>query len=199
MKRVSLSILALIVLAATATAQVKFGGKAGINLAKFSGKSDGVSYKTDSKIGLHIGGLAEFPITKSFSVMPEINFDQLGGQESQDLGPLGTIEAKYMLNYISVPVLAKYNAGGLGIYAGPQIGLLVNAKGKVGNEKSDIKDQLKATDFSAIFGAEYNLPHGFFVSARYNLGLTKNNDQATSNDYTRSRSITVGLGIKFGG
>lgn len=194
MKKISLSILAFIVLATTASAQVKFGGKAGINIAKLSGKSEGQTQNLDSKIGLHIGGLVEIPVTESFSVMPELNFDQLGGKDK-----VSTFETKLMMNYLSIPVLAKYNVGGLGIYAGPQVGLLLSAKAEVDSQKEDVKDQFKSTDFCAVFGAEYNLPYGIFVSARYNLGLTKITDPSTSDDYAKNRAITVAVGIKFGG
>ncbi len=194
MKKISFIILTFIVLATTASAQVKFGGKAGINIAKLSGKSEGETQNLDSKVGLHIGGLVEIPVTENFSVMPELNFDQLGGKQS-----VSSFETKLLMNYLSVPVLAKYNVGGLGIYAGPQVGLLLSAKAKVDSEEEDIKDQFKSTDFSAVFGAEYNLPYGIFVSARYNLGLTKVTDPSTSDDYAKNRAITVAVGIKFGG
>ncbi len=194
MKKISLSILAFIVLAATASAQVKFGGKAGINIAKLSGKSESQTQNLDSKIGLHIGGLVEIPVTESFSVMPELNFDQLGGKDK-----VSTFETKLMLNYLSIPVLAKYNIGGLGIYAGPQLGLLLSAKAKVDSQEEDVKGQFKSTDFSAVLGAEYNLPYGIFVSARYILGLSKITDPSTDSDYARNRAITIGVGIKFGG
>jgi opacity protein-like surface antigen len=194
MKRVSLFFLACIAFALTSSAQVKFGGKAGINLANVSGKEEGDKTDYDSKVGLHIGALVEIPISESFSVMPELNFDQLGAKD-EFLGQ----ELKLNLNYISVPVLAKFNVSGLGIYAGPQIGFLLSAKTKAGDNDVDIKDQLKSTNFSALFGAEYNLPMGLFISARYNLGLSKIDDESNSDNYTKANAITFGIGYKFGG
>jgi hypothetical protein len=194
MKRVSLLLLACIAFALTTSAQVKFGGKAGINLANVSGKSDGDKLDYDSKVGLHIGALVEIPISESFSVMPELNFDQLGAKTS-----VLSQDVKYNINYLSVPVLAKFNVSGLGIYAGPQIGFLMSAKTEFGDNESDVKDQLKSTNFSALFGAEYNLPMGLFISARYNLGLSKIDDESDSNNYTKANAITFGIGYKFGG
>ena len=93
MKKISFIIVAFIVLATTASAQVKFGGKAGINIAKLSGKSEGETQNLDSKVGLHIGGLVEIPVSESFSVMPELNFDQLGGKQS-----VSSFETKLLMN-----------------------------------------------------------------------------------------------------
>lgn len=194
MKKIPLFIIAFLALTGTTISQVKFGGKAGINIAKLVGKSDGETQNLDSKVGLHIGALVEIPVSENFSVMPELNFDQLGGKDKQ-----GSFEASLLLNYISIPVLAKYNVGGLGIYAGPQLGLLLSAKSKFEGQTEDLKDQFKSTDFSAVFGAEYNFPYGIFATARFNLGLAKINDPSSSTDYAKSQAITIGAGIKFGG
>ena len=43
----------------------------------------------------------EIPVTESFSVMPELNFDQLGGKDK-----VSTFETKLMMNCLSSPVLA---------------------------------------------------------------------------------------------
>jgi len=194
MKRVSLVILAFIALATTGTAQIKYGAKAGVNLAKLTGKSDGESDNLDTKTGLHIGGLVEIPVSEKFSVMPELNFDQWGGQMDES-----GITAKLNLSYLNIPVLAKFNAGGLGIYAGPQIGFLMSAKIKVEDEDEDIKDSFKGTDFGAVFGAEYNFAYGIFVTARYNLGLSKISEESDDDNYAKNSAITFGVGIKFGG
>ena len=122
MKRVSLLMLAFIALATTGTAQIKFGAKGGVNLAKVSGKNEGEKESFDTKTGLHLGGFVEIPVSEKFSVMPEVNFDQWGGQLEEN-----GITRKMNLSYINVPILAKVNVGGFGIYAGPQIGFLMSA------------------------------------------------------------------------
>jgi len=193
MKRVSLLMLAFIALAITGTAQVKFGAKGGVNLAKVSGKIAGEKESYDTKTALHLGGFVEIPVSEKFSVMPEVNFDQWGGQLEES-----GVTMKMNLSYINVPILAKVNVGGFGIYAGPQVGFLMSGKYKMEDEEEDIEG-LKSTDFSAVFGAEYNLAYGIFLSARYNLGLTRVNDDATDDDYFKNSAITFGVGIKFGG
>ena len=185
--------LAFIALAITGTAQVKFGAKGGVNLAKVSGKTDGAKESFDSKVGLHFGGFVEIPVSGNFVVMPEVNYDQWGGQEEG-----GGVTAKYNLDYINVPILAKFNIAGFGIYAGPQVGFLLSSKIKVDDLEEPIEN-MKKTDFGAVVGAEYNLAYGIFLSARYNLGLTRINEESTDDDYAKNSAITFGVGIKFGG
>jgi hypothetical protein len=194
MKRVSLLMLAIIALAFTGTAQVKFGAKAGVNLANLTGKILGEKESYDTKTGLHIGGFVEIPISEKFSVAPEVNFDQWGAQTEE----LGT-KMQMNLNYINVPILAKVNVGGFGIYAGPQIGILMSAKAKSGDLESDEKESFNSIDYGAVFGAEYNLAYGIFLSARYNLGLSRIDKESDDDNYTKNTAITFGVGIKFGG
>ena len=194
MKRVSLLMLAFIVLAITGTAQVRFGAKAGINLANLTGKTAGEKETADSKTGFHIGGVVDIPVSEKFSISPELNFDQWGAQQSESGSTL-----KLNLNYINLPILAKVNIGGFGIYAGPQVGFLISANAKMDDEEEDIKEQFKSTDFGAVFGAEYNLAYGIFLSARYNLGLAKITEDSDDNNYAKNTAITFGVGIKFGG
>ena len=52
--------------------------------------------------------------------------------------------------------------------------------------KKKISKALKSTDFSAVFGAEYNLAYGIFLSARYNLGLTRINEESDDDDYLKT-------------
>jgi len=194
MKRVSLLMLAFIVLAITGTAQVRFGAKAGINLANLTGKTAGEKETADSKTGFHIRGVVDIPVSEKFSISPELNFDQWGAQQSESGSTL-----KLNLNYINLPILAKVNIGGFGIYAGPQVGFLISANAKMDDEEEDIKEQFKSTDFGAVFGAEYNLAYGIFLSARYNLGLAKITEDSDDNNYAKNTAITFGVGIKFGG
>jgi len=194
MKRVSLLMLAFVALAITGTAQVKFGAKGGINLANMNSKTEGQKESNDSKVGLHIGGFVEIPVSEKFSVAPELNFDQWGAQTED-----GGSTIKMNLNYINVPILAKVNIAGFGIYAGPQVGFLMSAKVNQEDVDVDVKDQLKGTDFGAVFGAEYNLAYGIFLSARYNLGLTRINENSDDDNYAKNNAITFGVGIKFGG
>jgi hypothetical protein len=48
-------------------------------------------------------------------------------------------------------------------------------------ESTDIKDDYKKVDFSWAFGASYVSNSGLGVDARYNLGISNINDDASKN------------------
>lgn len=164
------NLVLLLVFASTLTvsqAQVKFGGKAGLNLANFSGDD---ADDSKSKIGFNIGAFAEIPVASSFAVKPELVFSTQGAKSDETTF---SDDVKLNLNYLNVPILGKYNStSGFFAETGPQIGFLLSAKAKAGDEDADVKDAFKSTDFSWAFGLGYEmLESGFGVNLRYNLGL----------------------------
>src|SRR5690606_14285136 len=71
---------------------IKFGAKAGLNLANMSGDVEDNSIK----LGLHIGGMAEIKISETFAVQPELLYSAQGAKFSD-----GTLA----LNYLVLPVM----------------------------------------------------------------------------------------------
>ncbi|MBC7949611.1 MAG: PorT family protein [Chitinophagaceae bacterium] len=178
-------IAALLITGAASQAQVKFGVKAGANLANVSG--DDVE-GTDMKIGFHVGGLAEIPVSTMFSVKPEVVFSNQGWKED---------DGKVNLAYLNIPVLLQYNNPS-GFYAetGPQIGFLMSAKAKPDDgDDVDIKDLFKTTDFSWAFGAGFKTKSGFGFGARYNFGLSDIIEDAKA----KNSVIALGVFYTFGG
>ena len=60
MKKVLMTIAFAALTIAGANAQVKFGVRAGLNLADVASKTDGVKDETKIRTSFHLGGLAEF-------------------------------------------------------------------------------------------------------------------------------------------
>lgn len=187
MKKILLLVTVVACTISAHSQEIRMGAKAGVNFANMSFKpSDGEDFK--SRTSFHIGGLVEIPITDKFSVQPEILYSSQGSQlkESEEyMGQKVNSEIKFKLDYVSIPVMAKYYViDGLGLEAGPQFGILVSAKGEYefsgfGMSESgseDLKDELKTLDIGLGFGASYRLDMGVFFGARYILGLTDIND-----------------------
>ncbi len=167
MKRV-LFLALCIVLTASLQAQIRFGVKGGLNLASIStSDAPGVSYSM--KADFNGGVLVSIPIAGRFSLQPEAVYSGQGSAIKVD-----SISGKYNLQFINVPVLIKYHLiSGLSVETGPQFGLLIGAKVKQdGGASTDIKDQLKTSDFGWTVGLNFLLPMNFGVDARYNFGLT---------------------------
>jgi hypothetical protein len=141
---------------------VEFGIKAGINAANF--KID-PSFNSNSRIGLHLGGLAHIHVSEHFAVQPELMVSAQGADYD------GDNEDKF--TYLNLPVLAQVMFGdGFRVQTGPQAGLLLNAKSENGNAESDIDDNYKRGDFAWAFGAGYLSRSGLGVDVRYNLGIS---------------------------
>ncbi len=193
-----LFIIAVITLGVTigANAQkIRFGAKAGVSISKITGDDLG---DLNMRTSLLIGGVAEIPISDKFSVQPEILYSAQGAKkDSEGVGA----ELVYKLDYINVPVMAKYYIiEGFSIEAGPQIGFLISSKidweaeGESGSE--DI-EYLKSVDFGLNFGLGYKLDNGLNFGARYNLGLSNLNDFDNSDNNIKNSVIQISVGYYF--
>ena len=192
MKKITLTLLGLVAFSTSALAQqeVKFGPKAGVNFATLNGKD---ADEAKMMIGFHVGAFAEIKFNDKFAVQPEVLFSAQGAKvkESGTEVVMGVpvnyeAEGKTKLNYINIPIMAKYYiTDNFAVEAGPYVGFLMaaeteyeatmSAAGISQTEKSteDIKDISNSIDFGVGVGASFNLDSGFFIGARYNLGLTK--------------------------
>ncbi len=173
---------------------VKFGVKAGANLATFTIKpSDEDNF--DSKIGISAGAFASIPVGEGFSIQPEVLFSGMGAKQKD-----GTDEVKYLLNYISVPVLAKFTIpdSKFSVYAGPQFSLLVSSKAKAGSESVDLKDVLKNNDVSGVFGLQYEIAPSVNISTRYQLGFTNIAKDESDGTSIKNNALNFTIGYTFG-
>ncbi|KAF2330237.1 porin family protein [Flavobacterium daemonense] len=192
MKKIILSTIALMAFAFSNAQETRFGVKGGLNLANFTGDFD-----TNLKAGFHIGGFAEIKIIERLAIQPELLFSTQGARYNMDGG--GKDSGAYKLNYINVPVLAKfYVTKKFTVESGPQIGFLVSAK----NESRDIKDAYKTADYGFNFGAGYNFTDNFSVGLRYTVGLSGiyDRDYVDFSDYydsTKNSNLQLSLAYKF--
>ncbi|RCW92548.1 porin family protein [Winogradskyella arenosi] len=159
---------------------VQLGAKGGVNFSKLSGDDfDDV----DSRTSFNAGLVAEIPISERLSFQPEVFYSGQGfdiAERDQD-NVFDTDEnIEYQLDYIQVPLLLKvYLVKGLSVEAGPQFGFKIheefdsqpNDDGgdiEIDNDDSYVKD----FDTSVALGTSYKFDNGFFLSARYNIGVT---------------------------
>ncbi|RYG43202.1 MAG: PorT family protein, partial [Chitinophagaceae bacterium] len=119
-----LLILLLICASASSQAQlVRFGLKGGANFSSFNGGVDGIDYK--AKTGFHAGALVELKLLENVALQPELLYSSQGA----DVEGIGD----FNLDYISVPVLAKFYvvSDKLSIDVGPQFSFLIDDTKKV--------------------------------------------------------------------
>ncbi len=177
---------------------VSFGVKGGVNFATFvSGDDDFDS--PDSRTSFHVGVLAEMPITDMFSVQAEALYSGQGFDLDFE-GP-DNDNAEVQLDYINVPVLAKfYLTKGLSIEAGPQFSFLVNEEFDFNPNSDDGDIDLEDTPFEAeefefgmAAGLTFQTDMGLFASGRYTRGFTD-----IYNDANIQNSVfQISVGYKF--
>lgn len=101
----------LMIIAVSAWSQTTFGVRAGLNISNQKLSGDGGSMSGDAKVGFTFGGFAHVAINDKFSIQPELNFSQLGAKLDG---------ASETLNYLAIPVSAKYHLNKFSLFAGPQ-------------------------------------------------------------------------------
>jgi hypothetical protein len=186
MKKIISPVITILMFVSLAGAQqTHFGVKAGINAASVN-VSPGQDL--DSKIGLHLGGLAHIHISRHFAIQPELIFSMQGGKDA------GNDDVKLKLNYINVPVLAQYMfKDGFRLQTGPQIGFLVGSELKVDDVEIDVDDAYNSIDFSWALGAGYLFKSGFGIDARYNLGIS----DITESESNKAKNSVFQVGIFY--
>lgn len=169
--------------------KIFYGLKAGYNMADFSGDVK----NTKILSSFHAGGFVEIPVLSKLSIQPEIVYSEQGKRHK-----LENYESKSHVNYINVPVLAKYYiTDAFSVEAGPQIGFLVKSEDEDNFGKYDYKDETKSIDFALVLGLSYRLPINLFFSARYNYGLS-NFNKLEDSDYKMINQVgQLSVGYRF--
>ena len=145
------------------------------------------------------------------ALQPELRYIQRGYGVDVTFTGLGqeiTAEGTLKLDYIDVPVLARFEFPSAGItphvFAGPTVGFNVSAEQEteaMGNtETEDISDTVSGTDFGLEFGGGVDFGIGagtVTVDARYGLGLTDIPDTDNSDFSLTNRALMVTAGFAF--
>ena len=217
MKKINLTLVIAIITILSVNAQTTFGVKAGANFSSFA-YSDSYGEDDDEKArtSMHFGAVAEIQISDKFSLQPELLYSSLGTKWEWS-GPDYSGEDAVKVNYLTVPVMAKYYvAEGFSLEVGPQIAFLLSAKyewnetydGESDSGSEDYKEYLKNVDFGLNFGVGYKLDSGLNFGARYYLGLSNieeeedgydgRGDDYDEGDYwMKNRVFQISVGYTF--
>lgn len=177
MKKVILIIVCFIAASMNVGAQgIKFGVKGGANFSDFDGKDINSSTLTS----YHFGALVEIKVFSKFAIQPEAMFSSQGAKvEGSD---------DFKLDYISVPVLAKFYliSDRLSLDVGPQFSFLVN-------DNLEETYKTESFDFAGVGGIGLNITKNFFAQARYVIGLTEMSKEAE----VKNKVIQLSVGYTF--
>ena len=202
-------LVAAMLFAANANAQIKFGLKGGLNVTSMSFSEE--VFDASNKTGFFVG-----PMVKVTVPIVGLSFDAaaLYDQKEADVkytgteGELGKVNVKQQS--INIPVNVRYGFGlsslaNIFLFAGPQWGLNVGDKNFKWNESSSYS--LKKSNFSVNVGAGVTLLNHLQVSANYNIACGKSADASLSKaldaaanagkDKSHNNSWQIALGYWF--
>lgn len=199
MKKIILSALALMLFTTVSQAQgIRLGLKAGANLNKISGQS----FNDGFDLSYHAGGFLEIDLNKKWGVQPELLWNQTSSKPSSfntvyasttSINPTLDALTAIKLDYLSVPLLLRYNVGGMfTLLAGPQFSILIK---KDNTLLQNGQSAFKNGDFAMVAGAQVNLKM-LRIYGRYNIGMQNINDIDQKDKWT-TQQLQLGLGFRF--
>lgn len=180
----------------SASGQVGFGIKGGLNLTTLNVEDPELSY--DSRTGFHAGIFLRGRFDK-VGIQPELLLFTQNGELKRTLFN-GTAQERF--TYLSIPLILKfYPVAGLNIQLGPQFGFLIDGERQsedpfFGSGSQDITEYYKKSDVSVSVGGGYDFDFGLGLDVRYNIGVKDINNEANG-DEARSRIFLVSLGWNF--
>lgn len=209
MKKFSSYFVLFMILQLQGQSQNYLGPVTGISIACWNDLEDSEGATYSFKSGISIGAALELSIDTNFSIQPELRYTQMGSGIRIDTD-FGLIEYKLNLNYISIPILAKYKFGlqktKFFLQAGPRIGfgigdVSLTAGGETISQSWE-EVEVKKFDFGFEFDAGVQFAVGtaiFFFDAGYYYGLQKlNSGELPGNAKNNAIGINIGYLFKIG-
>jgi hypothetical protein len=159
----------MLLTAVPASAQLKWGVKAGLNITKPSLSMDAI--KTENQTGFFVGPMAEFTVP-IVGVGADISL--LYNNKGMTIQELATgQEYNQTLHYIDIPINLKYTLGlgsiaGVFVTTGPQFSF------NIGSKKLNIGDYtLRSSEFSWNVGLGAKLFSHLQIAYNYNIAIGK--------------------------
>lgn len=197
----------LLAFAPAAPAQVTIGAFGVLNSSDLSGDAPD-DYSYGGKTGFGFGLIGEFHLTDDvwLSVQPMSLPRGAAIEEKLDDEEEPTKIADLSLNYIAVPVLAKFVTVGGKVYviSGFNFSFLTSANLKgveEGDEEEDVKDAVESFDVAVDFGVGGQLPAGrikIMLEARYEQGLLNISKENLVEDALQARVRSSGFQLLAG-
>jgi hypothetical protein len=189
MKKTIVAIALILGAMSTKAQQLELMSNGGINISNQSSKGG----NGKSKVGFQTGfGLNIYTKLPGFSVQPEINYISKGASYTV----LGK-KSNYNLNYLELPVLAKYSIGPVFLNAGPSVGLLLGSSKKAESVMGD----LKKIDLGLQLGGGFAVPMSekgkLILDLRYGLGLSKISKDQEADLKNRGFLISLGYALRL--
>lgn len=186
---------------------VYYGPKVGGNLSHIFYNGDDELYSSGKmRLSSHFGVFTEFVFTDFISLQPELLFSIKGDKFISDADE----SYDYVYKYLSLPIMFKYYVTKeISVEVGPQVAYLLSAKNletselyssEYGDEEAsiDLKENMQVYDVGAAAGVGYLTKTGFYLSARYTLGLINvDNSEGENANSFKNGTFQLSAGFSF--
>ncbi len=192
----------------------------GINADLTFSNLRGLDPSGSARISWAFGAYGEIKLSNHWRLQPELTFKTPAGLSDVPATPavpgvdsvLSDTRVDYSANYITIPLMLKYQVDRVGLGFGGQIGFLTSAndrfKGVIDSLRdltleANVKDHVTTMDAGLLFSIDYALKpelqmRSLRLNAKLFLGLTDIVDGNTG-DALRNTILFVGLDIPVGG
>ena len=165
-----------------------WGVKGGLNLATV--KLEDID--TEAETSAVAGGFVRVPLGARLRLQVEGLFAQRR-ITFEDI-------VRHELNYLEIPVLARFHVVTIGswpvhVLGGGVVAMRLSANEIISGESVDIKEAYEPVDFGASIGGEVAISRRWLADVRYVFGLTNANEVPGFDVKFRTFQVTVGFGF----
>jgi hypothetical protein len=194
MRLLPAALVLILMFGSSASAQITYGAKAGVNFANVSFADEDVP--SSSRIGLLAGAFATVPLTGWLSVQPEAIYTVKGASID-----IFDIESDYIVDYLEVPVLARVPIQRrVYLAVGPSIAFRIRARSRTSfggsTEEVNIADDVESLDIGVVGAAGLEMGRWVF-DGRYTHGFSDTDADTSDNVKIRNRVFSVSAGFRF--
>jgi hypothetical protein len=182
----SLALALLLLCAGSASAQITGQGvRGGVNIATVRAVA---------------GGYLTWRMFSWLELQPEVLYSLKGARVGDE-----DVDAKVLLDYLDVPLLARISRGAPGSrrfygVGGIALGVLLRARTRAdfggATEEIDIKDDVETLDLGAVFGGGMEFG-SLVVDARYTHGIRDIDKDTTDTVKIKTRAASITVGNRF--
>ena len=179
---------------------VEVGIRAGVNVATLANDVDGRGAASDPRLGIVAGAFVTWPMLSWLQLQPEVLYSSKGGKVDEP-----GIDARVVLDYVDIPLLARFSPGAFGttrfyVVGGPAFAVRVRARTRTvfsgSTEDMDISEDVERTDLGIVIGGGFDRGR-LVLDARYTYGLRDVDARPDDAVEVRNRAFTMTVGWTF--
>lgn len=136
---------------------------------------DGDFHAGFHKPGINIGGFVYRPISENWDIQMEIAYTQKGSRKKPNYDNNDYTDYEINLQYIQIPLLAKFHYKSFSAEAGVSIGsLLASEELWEGSPLvSDDEVPFKDMEYATLFGVNYHINKRLWVNVRWSYSINR--------------------------